>query len=104
MKTQEQKILEMLKAHPEGIHPSTLAFECKITQYNARVNGIRKLFNCECKNGYRCSSQEHIINRTMKDGTTRFFYEKAGQNTDWEKLRHETIQKSSIKGFEGLPF
>ena len=104
MKSQELLILEALKRNPNGYHPTYFIADLHIYQYNRAIHNLRKMLNCECKNGYRCSAQEHIINKSMPDKTTKFFYERNGQNTDWEKLRHETIQKSSIKGFEGLPF
>jgi|GEM_PF-4745043 len=91
--TQEQRILSILKRHPEGIHPSTLAFEAKITQYNARINGLRAEFGCECKNGYRCSGQRHIVNERQDDGTTKFFYIRSGSDIDWESMRKETVSK-----------
>ena len=99
--TQEQKILTILKNHPDGVHPSTLAFEAKITQYNARINGLRKDFGCECKNGYRCSGQTHIVNERQDDGTTKFFYIQSGSQINWEDLRNDAISKrDSLNGEE----
>jgi hypothetical protein len=75
-KSQEHKILSALKNHPEGLHPTFFIMDLKIFQYNARINGLREMFGCECKSGNRCSSEEHIINEKLKNGTTRFVYKK----------------------------
>lgn len=91
MITQEQKILQALKGHTGGLHPTYFISDLHIYQYNARINGIRKSFGCECKNGYRCTSREHIINKTLSDGTTLFFYKKTGDDVDWEKMRLDVI-------------
>lgn len=74
-KTQEQIILKAIQDHPEGIHPTTLVTETAILQYNARINGLRSRFGCICKNGNSvCLASEHILNKRLPNGTTKFFY------------------------------
>lgn len=90
--TQEDRILtELKKAGSSGLHPTYIIETLHIFQYSARVNGLRKRFNCQCKNGVRCISDEHIVNRRMPGGTTKFFYENTTK--DWEKERQEVIRK-----------
>jgi len=88
---EEQILLELKKAGSIGLHPTFIIEVLHIFQYSARINGLRKRFNCECKNGVHCFSNEHIINRRLTNGTTKFFYEKTG--TDWEKVRQDTIKE-----------
>ncbi len=91
--TQENAILEELKkAGSMGLHPSCFIEFLHIYQYSARINGLRKRFNCQCKNGVHCVSSEHIINRRLPNGTTKFFYEKS-PDINWEGMRKEIIQK-----------
>jgi len=90
--TQEQLILsELKKAGSMGLHPTYLIESLHVFQYNRAINTIRKWFNCECKNGVHCISEEHIINRRLPDGTTKFFDEKSER--EWEKMRVEAIQE-----------
>ena len=90
--TQEDRILVELKnAGSMGLHPTFIIEILHIFQYSARINGLRKRFNCECKNGVHCFSNEHIINERLKDGTTKFFYEDA--STNWEKVRVDAIKE-----------
>lgn len=90
--TQEETILMELKnAGLMGLHPTYLIESLHIFQYNARINGLRKRFGCECKNGVHCYAEEHIINRRLPDKTTKFFYEKTAR--EWEKYRQEVVQK-----------
>lgn len=91
--TQEEKMLIALKENPSGLHPTYFVVDLHVYQYGRAINTLRKGFNCECKNGFRCSAQEHIYNKRMGDGTTKFFYEKSGSHVDWEKMRTETIEK-----------
>lgn len=75
MVTQEERILRFLKAHPEGVHPTTIVSETGCLQYNARINGIRDSFKCLHKNGNEaCAAEEHIINKSYGNKTTKFFY------------------------------
>jgi len=89
--TQEDLILDSLRDHPEGLHPTYFIADLHIYQYSARINGLRKRFNCQCKNGFRCSANHHIINKRLPNGTTKFFYEESG--SVMEKYRIETIEK-----------
>lgn len=92
--TQEEKMLIALKeASPNGLHPTYFVVDLHVYQYGRAINTLRKGFNCECKNGFRCSAQEHIYNKRMSDGTTCFFYEKSGSHVDWEKMRKDTVEK-----------
>jgi hypothetical protein len=92
--TQEEKILKALKENPDGLHPTYFIADLHIFQYSARINGLREQFNCSCKNGYTCVSTEHIINRRLPNGTTKFYYKKTA-GPDWEALRQEAIQKTN---------
>lgn len=75
VKTQEEQILKALKEQPEGVHPTHFIQRLYIYQYNARINGLRTRFGCECKHGStQCKANEHIRNERQKDGTTKFFY------------------------------
>lgn len=75
VKTQEEQILKALKEHEGGVHPTHFIQRLYIYQYNARINGLRTRFGCECKNGSTyCRANEHIRNKRLKDGTTKFFY------------------------------
>lgn len=90
--TQEEQILtELKKAGAMGLHPTYIIEVLHIFQYSARINGLRKRFNCECKNGVHCMSDEHIVNKRLGNGTTKFFYENTTK--DWEKERQEVIKK-----------
>lgn len=90
--TQEEQILTELKnAGLMGLHPTYFIESLHIFQYNARINGLRKRFNCECKNGLKCCSSEHIVNRRLPNGTTKFFYENTSVN--WEEVRQNTIRQ-----------
>jgi hypothetical protein len=90
--TQEDLILSELKrVGSDGLHPTYIIETLHIFQYNARVNGLRKRFNCNCKNGKHCFSDEHIINKRLPDKTTKFFYENTTK--DWEKERQEAVKK-----------
>lgn len=90
--TQEDQILlELKKAGSMGLHPTFIIEVLHIFQYSARINGLRKRFNCQCKNGVHCSSDEHIVNKRLPDGTTKFFYE--NNIIDWEKMRREAIKE-----------
>jgi hypothetical protein len=90
--TQEEQILQALKnAGTMGVYPTYIIESLHIFQYSARINGLRKRFNCECKNGVHCCSSEHIINRRLPNGTTKFFYENT--SVDWEKKRQEAIKE-----------
>lgn len=88
---EEQILLELKKAGSIGLHPTFIIEVLHIFQYSARINGLRKRFNCECKNGVHCFSSEHIINRRLPNGTTKFFYENTAK--DWEKERQDMIKK-----------
>lgn len=73
--SQTQKILEALKdAGREGLHPTYFIVNLHIYQYNARIYELREMFGCECKHSTTCSASEHIRNRDLHDGTTRFYY------------------------------
>jgi len=89
--TQEDQILEALKINPGGLHPTYFIRDLFIYQYNARINGLRKRFGCECKNGNRCCASEHIINKRGPNKTTLFVYQKTG-GPDWEKMRLDAIK------------
>lgn len=90
--TQEKLILDELKrAGTLGLHPTEFITKLGILQYGRAINTIRKWFNCECKHGVHCMAEEHIINRNLSNGTTKFFYEKTP--VDWEGMRQEVIQK-----------
>lgn len=86
----------MLKDNPNGIHPSTLAFETKITQYGARIMELRNKFGCSCRNGSEdtCTASEHIVNRVQDDGTTKFFY----RNCTMENYRLQALKKINNEG------
>lgn len=84
-------LVELKRAGIMGLHPTYIIESLHIFQYNARINGLRKRFGCECKNGVHCISEEHIINRRLPDKTTKFFYEKSDRN--WEGMRREVIQQ-----------
>lgn len=72
---QAESILKALKeAGDKGIHPTYIIVNLHIYQYNARIFELRELFGCTHKNGNSCSAKEHIINKTLEDGTTIFVY------------------------------
>jgi hypothetical protein len=103
MTTQAQKILQALKNNRGGIHPTYIIETLHIFQYNARIHELRKQYGCECKNGYRCSAQEHIVNKRLPNDTTLFVYEKSGENVDWEALRQDAISKRDNDTDTSLP-
>ena len=90
--TQEEKILTALKECPDGLHPTFFIQDLFIYQYLARINGLRKRFGCECKNGRDCMATEHIVNKRLTNGTTKFFYKKTA-GPDWEGMRKEVVEK-----------
>ena len=90
--SQEEMILRELKAAGTmGLHPTYFIRDLFVFQYNRAIHNIRKSLGCECKNGVHCMANEHIINRKLPDGTTKFFYEHTGP--DWESMRKEMIHK-----------
>ena len=89
--SQENKILFALKQSPNGLHPTYFIVDLHIYQYNRAINNLRKRFNCNCKNGKHCFSDEHIINKRLPDKTTKFFYESTKK--DWEKERQEAVKQ-----------
>ena len=94
--SQEDKILTDLKAYPQGLHPTHFIETLHIFQYNARINSLRTRFGCSHKNGNTvCVATEHIINKSMPNGTTLFFYRKTA-GVDWEKMRVESIEKRDV--------
>lgn len=90
MTKQALKVLNVIKSHGEGgVHPTTLIFEAKATQPNARIKEIRDAFGCMHRHSDNCSSQEHIINKRLENGTTVYIYERVGANVDWNKMRED---------------
>lgn len=99
MKTQEDRILQLLQDNPEGLHPTTIVSETGVLQYNARINGLRQRFDCSHKNNNTiCFASEHIINKKLKNGTTIFMYEKTKKPWDYPQEKQEQV----IKVQEGL--
>lgn len=81
---QENDVLEAIKsAGTLGIHPTRLIEISHATQPNARINGIRDFFGCTCKHGSEipCTAKEHIRNKRLEDGTTKYFYVKDNEYT-----------------------
>ena len=76
MKTQKDKILNLLKANgPLGVYPTELTETLHITQPLARINGLREDFGCSHKHGNKaCLAIEHIENRRVPNGHTKYFY------------------------------
>ena len=101
--TQEEKILQELKRSGNiGLHPSTLVLSLKILQYNARINGLRQRFGCQCKNGNElCFATEHIRNYDLPDGTTLFKYH-VDNSRNWENMRRDAIAKQNEHKQVGL--
>jgi hypothetical protein len=93
MKSQTIKILEALKDHPEGLHPTYFIVDLHIYQYNARIHELREMFGCNCKNSNYCSAKEHIKNKDLNNGTTLFIYKKDPE-IDWETKRQSLIKKA----------
>lgn len=102
MKTQEDRILDLLKRAEMGVHPTTIVTETGVLQYNARINGLRTRFNCSHKhNNTICFATEHIINlKNHRNGTSAFFYrkdvvDKNEEHKQWvKKKRAEKLQAS----------
>lgn len=73
--TQVNKILTELKAAGDsGLHPTYFIETLHIYQYGARISDLRVLMGCSCHHAHRCPGLQHIVNKTMPDGTTRFYY------------------------------
>jgi hypothetical protein len=74
MKTQEDKILELLN--------------------NARINGLRKRFGCSCKNNNTiCFATEHIINKRLEDNSTVFMYRETKPLLQEYREEHKKAKK-----------
>jgi hypothetical protein len=86
--TQAMRILRALKeAGSGGCHPKVFIMDLKIWQYNARIYDLREQFDCHCKHSSICFAKEHIKNKTLSNGTTKFFYV-----DDTEKLNQQMKQ------------
>lgn len=95
--TQEETILNLLKSKgPEGVYPTELTEGLHITQPLGRVHGLRKRFGCTHKSGKKaCSAQEHIENRRIPNGHTKYFYWK--DHIDRNQEMREYIERKKVK-------
>ena len=96
--SQEQKILIALQKNPNGLHPTYFIVDLHIYQYNARIFSIREQFGCIHKNNDICFATEHIINKTMPDGTTKFYYRKTEDVS--KKAIEELMPKKPVKNYQ----
>ena len=84
---QAESILKALKeAGDKGIHPTYIIVNLHIYQYNARIFELRELFGCTHKHSNSCSAKEHIINKTLDNGTTIFIY-KNDEADNFERMK-----------------
>ena len=90
---QAQEVLDVIKLHGDlGVHPTTLIFEAKVTQPNARIYDIREAFGCIHRHSDFCTATEHIINKRLSNGTTVYIYKKT-PGVDWENERRDAVKK-----------
>lgn len=95
-KTQSQVILEaLIEAGANGLHPTYFIADLHVYQYNARIHDLRESFDCNCKHNNSCISDQHIKNKTMPDGTTKYYYvdDRQKKADFFEQERINTVSK-----------
>ncbi len=90
---QNDRVMKVLMNAVNGASWEDIVIHADAPQYGRCISDLRNKIGCKCVDGIRCSGQEHIYSKKMKDGKDRFFYERSGSHVDWEKMRKDTVEK-----------
>ncbi|HWY36195.1 MAG TPA: hypothetical protein VNX68_16235 [Nitrosopumilaceae archaeon] len=103
--TQADKILQALRdAGKEGVHPTYFIADLHIFQYTARLHDVRKSIGCDCRHDKRCSNKQHIINKDLHNGTTKYYFvdDEVRLNESMKKYSDEYQESQKEKGLFGI--